>query len=272
MELIAGEKEMIHVEKLFAMEADRIADNPRKLHETLVIKPVCALQADTINVAGQVIKLVSINPALAVGYNVKQERGHEAIFPANKPFLPRYQIPNPSHIIPCNIHLKLVYHMFQQHHAALLMMHIPPLAPPKNVWQEAIIKHMRVRPMPKVMAEPCQLDQLRGVLEVAPVCVRGAGGVVARVSVQSGDKCTREVRHANGVLEAVVRGAGEHEIRPAELLQFAEALQVRRVEHVDDGAGQLDVAMDGVIDDWGGLAFVWGRGRARAYLSRGLLD
>lgn len=39
-----------------------------------------------------------------------------------------------------------------------------------------------------------------------------------------------QVRHAQAVLEAVVRGAGEHVVRTAQLLQLAQPLELRRVD------------------------------------------
>lgn len=51
------------------------------------------------------------------------------------------------------------------------------------------------------------------------------------------------------MLEAVMRGAGKDEIVDTELLEVAQALDMRGVDAVEHRAGHLEVAVDGVVDD-----------------------
>lgn len=58
-----------------------------------------------------------------------------------------------------------------------------------------------------------------------------------------------KVGDAERVLEAVLAGAGVDEVGGAELLEFAEALDVGGVDEVEGVLRDLEVAVDGIVDD-----------------------
>lgn len=131
-----------------------------------------------------------------------------------------------------DVQVKLVDHVFQQHDAPCLMVHkrivcgyCIRLYPREKV----MVKHVRVRAMSKVVAQACNLNQAGGVVEVALVVVAPGGQCIALVVIQAGHEGAREVRDADGVLEAVVRRAGEDEVGAAQLFEVAQALDVRGV-------------------------------------------
>lgn len=53
----------------------------------------------------------------------------------------------------------------------------------------------------------------------------------------------------DGVLEAVVRSPGEHQVSPSQLLDVPQPLKLRRVYEPHQQRMQLNVAVDGVIED-----------------------
>ena len=56
--------------------------------------------------------------------------------------------------------------------------------------------------------------------------------------------------HPDRVLETVVRGRGEDEVRDSELLEIPEALELVRVDHGDDQRVELHMPVNRVIEDY----------------------
>ena len=92
--------------------------------------------------------------------------------------------------------------------------------------------------MSEVVCERCELHE-----EVFPV----ADAQLRLLRLQVGQQRVRQVAHADAVLEAVVRGAREHEVARAQLLQVAQALEVGSVDDGHQPGVQVDVAVDGVV-------------------------
>ena len=59
-----------------------------------------------------------------------------------------------------------------------------------------------------------------------------------------------EERGADRMLETVVRRARKHKADPAQLPQLAQSLELRCVHDFDAERVQLDVAVDGIIEDF----------------------
>ena len=58
-----------------------------------------------------------------------------------------------------------------------------------------------------------------------------------------------QVRDSKRMLKPVVAGAGEDKVGGAELLEVSEALEGRGVDDCDLEGGQVEVAVDGVVED-----------------------
>lgn len=66
------------------------------------------------------------------------------------------------------------------------------------------------------------------------------------------------------MLEAVMGGPGEDQVRSSQLLDVAEPLELRRVYELDQQGVQLNVAMDGVVEHLGNTPHLW-KGLAPAF-------
>ena len=89
--------------------------------------------------------------------------------------------------------------------------------------------------------------------------VRVRDGQLRLALPQLPHEAAREVRHAERVLEAFARRACEDVINTAQLAQVSEPLELRRVHDQYCRGVQLDVVMDGVLDDLHGGSIVVSR-------------
>lgn len=76
MELEAREEEVVNGVKLLAVEADVVADDLGEPHEALMVEAVGDGLADVVDVAGDVVESVGIDPARFVGHHVVEKLGH----------------------------------------------------------------------------------------------------------------------------------------------------------------------------------------------------
>ena len=100
---------------------------------------------------------------------------------------------------------------------------------------------MRKGTVPQVVAEPCKSHSLDvPSLDVDLSTLEPPDSV----GVLSG-----QVRDAQRMLKPVVAGTRKHKVRGPQLLEVPEALERRRIYDGDLERGEVEVAVDGVVED-----------------------
>lgn len=227
MELETRQEKVIHIEDFFAMETDIVVDNFGKLDEPAMIKAICSLQADIVHVSSEVVKLVGIDASLSISHNVIQEDRNQRLCMATRLFGACHEVSYMRNIRSVDINLKLIDEVFEKHDRPGLMVHewiVACSGTVCNSWQKVVIKQMRVRAVAEVMAQTSQFDELHGMPKLTLVIIGQACSRVAWIVVECMNKGTRQMRDAQTVFKAIVRGTGVDEIGAAELFEVAESL------------------------------------------------
>ena len=104
---------------------------------------------------------------------------------------------------------------------------------------EEVLEHVGAGSVAEVVAQPRELH----AEDVAVVDAE-----LRLLLAQPARELAAEVRRADGVLEAVVRGARVGVVHAAQLLEVLEPLELRRVHHGDADRGQRNVAVHCVVE------------------------
>lgn len=248
VELEAGKEEVVHIKELLPVETDVVAHDFGKTDEALVVEAVGRLQAQAVHVAGEVVKFVRVDAVLRVGDDVVQkgraQRRRALPAPAGD------EVGDMADVRRLQIDGVRIDEMAEHHSGAGLVQAHGVCGHTRDGGEKDVVEEVGIRAMAEVVAQACELDEGAGVAVVAGVVVLAACVRVARVGVEAVDEGGREVGHAQAVLEAVVARAREDEVVGAQLLEVAQALHVRRVDAGEGRVGELEVAVDGVLEDW----------------------